>query len=249
MAAWRAMSSLLVLRDQVDAIAPSRSRASDGLVGDSAHQGTNSDHNPHYVAGVGDNIVTALDLTHDPAHGFDSYKFAETLRQARDRRIKYAISNRRIFSSYASGNRAAWTWGPYTGSDPHTNHCHTSVLDEPISDTSTPWNLEGFTPDMTPSQQYIQHVMNYRIDAILHMRPTVNVPPSTASDGTKFPGFTETNHLAAAVLAADDTAAAGPPLDLEAIAKEIADQVAAQAPTVEEIAEASAQATVAEIAS
>lgn len=140
---WRAMSSLLVLRDQANAIAPRRSRASDGLVGDEDHQGTNSDHNPHYVPGVGSEIVTALDLTHDPADGFDSYHFAEVLRTHRDRRIKYVISNRRIFSSYASGSRPAWTWGRYTGSDPHTNHVHVSVLDAIVSDTRTPWNLEG----------------------------------------------------------------------------------------------------------
>jgi hypothetical protein len=140
---WRAMASLLVLRDQVNALAPDRSRASDGLVGDAAHQATNSDHNPHYVPGVGYNIVTALDLTHDPVHGFDSYEYAEVLRTHRDRRIKYVISNHRIFSSYTSGSRPAWTWGPYKGVDPHTNHVHVSVLDSPISDTRTPWNLEG----------------------------------------------------------------------------------------------------------
>lgn len=142
--AWRAMNSLLVLRDQVNALAPNRSRASDGLVGDEAHQGTNSDHNPHYVPGVGSEIVTALDLTHDPAHGFDSYRFAEVLRLNRDKRIKYVISNHRIFSSYASGSRAAWVWGSYNGVDPHTNHVHVSVLDAAISDTRTPWDLEGF---------------------------------------------------------------------------------------------------------
>src|SRR5215510_962974 len=156
---WRAMASLLVLRDQVNVIAPNRSRASDGLVGDDAHQQTNSDHNPHYVPGVGRDIVTALDLTHDPAGGFDSYKFAETLRVHRDRRIKYVISNHQIFSSYASGGRAPWAWGSYSGPDPHTNHVHVSVLDSPVSDTRTPWNLEGFDQDMTPAQQYIQHVM------------------------------------------------------------------------------------------
>lgn len=141
MAAWRAMTSLLVLRDQADEAAPARSRASDGLVGDAAHQGEVSDHNPHPVAGVGPAMVSALDLTHDPAHGFDSYKFAEVLRVHRDPRIKYVISNRRIFDSSGSD---AWTWRPYSGSDPHTNHVHISVLDAKISDTSTPWNLEGF---------------------------------------------------------------------------------------------------------
>jgi hypothetical protein len=147
---WRAMASLLVLRNQVDVYAPHRSRASDGLVGDTSHQAGNSDHNPHYVAGVGSEIVTALDLTHDPAGGFDSYRFAEVLRQHRDPRIKYVISNRRIFSSYASGGRPAWTWGTYTGSsDPHTNHVHISVLDARISDTRTPWNLEGIDMPLT----------------------------------------------------------------------------------------------------
>lgn len=142
--AWRAMESLLALRGQADDIAPDRSTASDGLVGDEAHQETNSDHNPHFVAGVGDNIVTALDLTHDPAHGFDSYAFAETLRRNRDPRIKYVISNGRIFSSYVVGSTPAWSWRTYSGTDPHTGHVHVSVLDAMISDTRTPWNLEGF---------------------------------------------------------------------------------------------------------
>lgn len=142
---WRAMNSLLVLRNQVNVLAPFRSRASDGLVGDEDHQGTNSDHNPHFVAGVGAFIVTALDLTHDPANGFDSYWFAEILRRNRDKRIKYVISNHRIMSSYATSSRPAWVWGPYSGSDPHTNHVHISVLNAVISDMSTPWNLEGYT--------------------------------------------------------------------------------------------------------
>jgi hypothetical protein len=147
---WRAMNSLLVLRDQVNALAPNRLKGADGLVGDAAHQATNSDHNPHYVAGVGDEMVTALDLTHDPDHGFDSYAFAEILRQHRDPRIKYVISNHRLFSSYSTSSRAAWSWGPYSGVDPHTNHVHISVLDAVISDTRTPWNLEGF--DMSKAE-------------------------------------------------------------------------------------------------
>jgi len=220
---WRAMASLLVLRDQANVIAPSRSRASDGLVGDVAHQQTNSDHNPHNVPGVGREMVTALDLTHDPAHGFNSYKFAETLRLDRDRRVKYVISNRRIFSSYTSGSRGPWTWGSYSGTDPHTNHVHVSVLDASISDTRTPWNLEGFDEDMTPSQQYVQHVMNYRLDAIIHMRPTNNVPEFTATDGTRFPAINEGNQLAAAITAL--SLGGLTPADLTALADRVADEV------------------------
>lgn len=142
------MRSLLVLRDQVNVIAPNRSKASDGLVGDENHE-TTSGHYPHYVAGVGSEIVTAWDCTNDPAKGCDTWLLAETLRQHRDKRIRYVISNQKVFSSYASGSRAAWTWGPYSGSNPHTGHCHIQVLDDKISDTDTPWNLEGFGDDVS----------------------------------------------------------------------------------------------------
>jgi hypothetical protein len=209
---WRAMSSLLVLRDQANAIAVGRSTASDGLVGDTAHQAEESDHNPHNVPGVGPEMVTALDLTHDPAHGFDSYLFAEVLRTHRDRRIKYVISNHRIFSSYATSTRAAWTWGTYTGTDPHTNHVHVSVLDAAVSDTSTPWDLEGF--DMTPSQEYIQHVINYRLAGFLSGQDPIVVPPFKASDGITRNTPATPNYVAQALKA---LATATPGVDLEAL--------------------------------
>src|SRR6185436_9127526 len=143
--AWRPMRSLAEtpssqttgLRGQVNAIAPNRSKASDGLVGDENHEST-SGHFPHTVPGVGDEIVTAWDCTNDPKGGCDSWLLAETLRQHRDPRIRYVISSKKIFSSYDSGSRKAWQWGPYSGADPHTNHAHIQVLDAKISDTTTP---------------------------------------------------------------------------------------------------------------
>lgn len=204
--AWRAMNSLLVLRDQVNVIAPNRAKGADGLVGDENHQGTDSDHNPHYVPGVGSDIVTALDLTHDPAGGFDSYAFAEVLRLHRDRRIKYVISNHRIFSSYASGSRAAWTWGSYTGPDPHTNHVHTSVLDDPVSDTTNPWNLEGFA--VSSADEYRTYVAAERTNRIRGMVEVYDIAPFTASNGDKFTGFLgEHNLLAEAINALADVVA------------------------------------------
>lgn len=146
--AWRAMNSILVLRNQVNLIAPNRNKGADGTVCDQNHP-TTSDHCPHNVPSVGPEMVTALDLTHDPAGGFDSYKFAEVLRVHRDARIKYVISNKKMFSSYATSSYPAWTWRPYSGEDLHTNHVHVSVLDALISDTSIPWNLEGFVMALT----------------------------------------------------------------------------------------------------
>lgn len=49
---------------------------------------------------------------------------------------------------------------------------------------------------MTPQQAYIQHVMNYRLDGLLHNRPTVTVP-AFASGTLAVPANTETNDLAA----------------------------------------------------
>jgi hypothetical protein len=146
--AWRVFNSLLVLRGQVNALAPNRAKGADGTICDTNHP-TTSDHCPHNVPGVGSEMVSALDLTHDPAGGFDSYRFAEVLRIHRDQRIKYVISDHHMFSSYATSSYAAWTWRPYSGTDPHTNHVHISVLDAAISDTSTPWNLEGFVMALT----------------------------------------------------------------------------------------------------
>lgn len=215
-------------------------------LGDAEHQAGTSDHNPDARS-----IVHAIDCminTVDQGNEIVAWVLEDT------RDIEYVIFNRTIWSRSNGFKPRA-----YTGSNPHIDHVHisgkhgtvgknaaTGTGYDPAAEKMTP---EGMS-DMTPGQQYVLHVMNYRLDAILHMRPNVVVPPSTASDGTKFPGFTEVNHLAAAVLAADDTNdPAGPPIDLEAIAKEIADEVAAQLPTVQEIADASAKATIAEIAS
>jgi hypothetical protein len=83
-------------------------------------------------------VVSALDLTHDPKNGFDSYAFAEHLRRTKDPRIKYVISNRRIFSSVTR----PWEWRKYTGSNGHTSHVHVSVhMAKSHYDNGKDWNI------------------------------------------------------------------------------------------------------------
>lgn len=139
----RAALSLLVLRDQVNALAPSRSRASDGIIGDDNHKNTKSDHNPWVMDGdVG--VVTAIDITHDPERGCDAQALADSLVASRDERIKYLIHNRRIVTSYTVGNRPAWVWGPYAKGHPHTGHVHLSVLPKKaLFDSVKGWDLSG----------------------------------------------------------------------------------------------------------
>lgn len=116
---WSLAPSLVALEAEADRLAPGRSRRSDGSIGDPAHKARVSDHNPS------GGWVHAIDLTHDPRGGFDVHAMAQRVIRARDPRIKYIISDRRI---YGPGSRYGWAGGPYTGANPHTAHAHFSVL-------------------------------------------------------------------------------------------------------------------------
>lgn len=134
---WRLAKSLERLRDQVNARFPNRNKRSDGTIGDAAHRSRESDHNP-WVRDGSIGVVTALDLTHDLRVGLDTWAMAEHLRRGRDPRIKYVISNKRIFSSTTS----AWNWRHYTGSNPHSSHIHVSVNSTRARfDDTGDWNL------------------------------------------------------------------------------------------------------------
>lgn len=135
--AWRLCKSLETLRAQCNAHWPHRSKKDDGTIGDAAHSSRSSDHNPWIKSG-GMGIVTAFDLTHDTKNGPHTWELAEYLRTKRDPRIKYVISNRRIFSSTTS----PWTWRKYTGSNPHSAHMHVSVKSvQSHYDSTAPWDI------------------------------------------------------------------------------------------------------------
>lgn len=119
---WRLAASLDALRSTVNAMAPDRSKLSDGTIGDAAHATRASDHNP-WVEHEARGVVTAMDITHDPARGCDAGALAESLREGRDPRIKYVIFDHRIFSATVQ----PWQWRPYSGANPHSHHMHISV--------------------------------------------------------------------------------------------------------------------------
>lgn len=138
---WRVAKSLLKLRDQVNLMAPSRSKASDGTIGDAAHRTRNSDHNPWINNGAYD-VVSAMDITQDAAHGCDANAIAEAIRASRDGRVKYIIWNRQICSSSSINGAAAWSWRQYGGSNGHTHHVHISVKSDPGNyDSANDWNI------------------------------------------------------------------------------------------------------------
>lgn len=126
----RRAKSLDTFVKQLDTQYPNRSKASDGWLGDAAHQAKASDHNPNSKG-----VVLAQDITHDPKHGLDIQKLADKLVASKDTRIKYIIANRKIWEN--------GVWKTYTGSsDPHTNHLHLSV-NAVNYDDARDWNIKG----------------------------------------------------------------------------------------------------------
>ena len=153
--AWRLAKSLTTLRNQVNEAYPKRSKASDGTIGDSSHASRPSDHNPNSKG-----VVTALDLTHDPANGFDAHKLANTLIANRHPNLEYVISNKRIAGAWTN-----WRWQSYSGSNPHTKHIHVSVGDGRADgqalgnyDSTTKWNIGG--SDMADASD-VKHIYKY----------------------------------------------------------------------------------------
>jgi hypothetical protein len=137
---WRLAAALTRLRQQVNRKWPNRMKDSDGSIGNEEHAARSSDHNP-WIQDHGVGIVSAIDLTHDPHSGFDSYAFAEMLREMQDPRIKYIISNRRICSS----EQSPWEWRPYHGTNPHDHHVHISVKSDKVYyDDTREWKLRDF---------------------------------------------------------------------------------------------------------
>jgi uncharacterized protein YuzE len=136
---WRVAKSLLALRDQVNRKAPHRNKANDGTIGDAAHASRSSDHNPWVTDGnVG--VVTAMDITHDPAHGCDANAIAEAIRSSQDSRVKYVIWNRRISNPLPLDGQPPWAWRPYHGANPHNHHVHISLKPEKSSyDSVASW--------------------------------------------------------------------------------------------------------------
>ena len=119
--AKRATPAAIAVLRQATAIAPSRMKASDGLLPSKAHLASspNSDHN----------TGLAVDLTHDPARNIDCHEIYEQLKK--DKRVKYLIFKGRIWIS-GRGDK------DYTGSNPHNKHLHISIKDNCGNDDS-PW--------------------------------------------------------------------------------------------------------------
>lgn len=141
---------LRALFAEFDVIAPRRRHASDGSVGDLAHQQETSDHNPDETGKVpihdADKIneVHAIDVDADlntPGLTMEMcvQRILERCRAGKERRLRYIIFNRRTWDY-----RNAWREETYRGSsDPHTGHAHFSASYDSDHEADVgPWGLE-----------------------------------------------------------------------------------------------------------
>ncbi|MEU5909102.1 peptidoglycan-binding protein [Micromonospora sp. NPDC047527] len=123
---------LVCLRNEINARWPNRDRASDGWIGDTAHQATKSDHNPDH-----DNSVNALDVDRD---GIDPQLVVR--RAIVHPSTQYVIFDRTIWS-----RTRGFTPSRYTGSNPHTKHLHVSVSHSPeLENSRRAWGIDAGVP-------------------------------------------------------------------------------------------------------
>lgn len=156
MSDWILIASLKRLMADFTVLAPDRDHASDGSIGDTAHQDEVSDHNPDETGAVpihdADKIneVHALDADVDLRRPGLSMRMVVDHIWARcesgaEERLRYIIFDHQI--AEASNG---WQWRPYTGADPHTGHAHFSAQYVTALEADTrSWTLEDIPVALT----------------------------------------------------------------------------------------------------
>ena len=160
MADWVLVACLKKLFAEFDAIAPHRGHASDGSIGDTAHQHEVSDHNPDETGSVpihdADHVneVHAIDVDVDLREPGLSMETVVQFLLARCRnrgetRLRYIIYNRRIWEA-----DNGWRQRAYTGASAHTEHAHFSASYDSSREASTAsWHLEDIPVALTAADK------------------------------------------------------------------------------------------------
>lgn len=148
MASWTLTKGLQNLRDQINAAFPDRDHASDGTIGDAAHQAEMSGHNPDDTKGSkaawnGDPDSTpevrAFDCDSDlRAAPAIAQQLVDHIRKLPgvSSVLRYIIYNRTMYHS-----RDGFAPTKYTGASAHTEHIHFEGAWSQAADNNTSFNF------------------------------------------------------------------------------------------------------------
>jgi hypothetical protein len=189
MADWILIPCLVALRAEFNRIAPGRDHASDGSIGDTAHQKEVSDHNPDETGAVpihdADHVneVHAIDVDVDlRVPGLTMEKVVQFLlgrcRSGAEKRLRYIIYNRRIWEA-SSG----WKQKTYTGASAHTEHAHFSASYDSAREAATAsWHLEDIPVALTADDKtWISNQITAQIAKIWQYKVDVDVSDTGAN--------------------------------------------------------------------
>jgi hypothetical protein len=148
------------LRDQINDRFPKRDKRSDGWIGDTAHAGRVSDHNPDR-----DGIVHAIDI--DENMGVGRMRNGRTAQRLADElvayarsglpgsgRVKYVVYENAIASP--TYRAVWWKWRP--GNWGHTAHIHVSFTADADNDGRA-WPLPVLAMSRTQAQTWAQQLL------------------------------------------------------------------------------------------
>jgi hypothetical protein len=153
--AWYLNTALTTYRNEVNEAYPQRDKASDGTIGDEAHQSGSSDHNPD-----SDGSVDAWDMDINlkgPSGGSCAAEIEElkALFQAHPA-SQYWIHNREI-----ANRDYGWDRRYYDGSNAHDKHVHWNTRSS-YEDSTQPW---GVGEDMPSAEEIANAVVNKLMSA------------------------------------------------------------------------------------
>ncbi|MEV6845398.1 hypothetical protein [Actinoplanes sp. NPDC051411] len=219
MADWILVACLKQLFTEFNQIAPGRDHASDGSIGDAAHQHEVSDHNPDETGSVPvhdadhTNEVHAIDVDVDLREpGLTMETVVQFVlarcRNGSEKRLRYIIYNRRIWE--ADNN---WKQRAYTGASAHTEHAHFSASYDSSREASTAsWHLEDIPVALTAADKtWITNTIRAEVAKVAGEvwayqleRPDSTTTPKEKSSAGAYQRYTDvvTNAAAERVIAA-----------------------------------------------
>jgi hypothetical protein len=165
---WVLIPCLKQLFAEFNTVAPHRDKASDGSIGDTAHQEETSDHNPDETGNVpihdADHVneVHAIDVTSDlrtPGLSMEDVvqHILARCRSGAETRLRYVIYYQRIWEA-----KNGWRERAYTGSSQHREHAHFGASYDSDKEASTAsWTLG----DLIMTQDDIDKIVAAVLDA------------------------------------------------------------------------------------